>query len=106
MEFIAPTTWADALAAKAEFPDAVPITGGTDVMVDLNFDRQRPSVLLDLTRIPELAEWSRVDERPRVPLIQGMREAGSSPIDFPCPSTPTVSTHLVADAARDQWEVP
>ncbi|MBA3232946.1 MAG: FAD binding domain-containing protein [Propionibacteriales bacterium] len=66
MEFIAPTTWADALAAKAEFPDAVPITGGTDVMVDLNFDRQRPSVLLDLTRIPELAEWSRVDERVRL----------------------------------------
>ena len=27
---------------KAEQPDAVPIQGGTDVMVELNFDRRRP----------------------------------------------------------------
>ncbi len=58
MEFLTPTTWADALAAKAEHPDAMPITGGTDVMVELNFDRHRPPVLLDLTGISELADWS------------------------------------------------
>jgi CO/xanthine dehydrogenase FAD-binding subunit len=56
MEFLSPTTWADALAAKAEHPAAVPIAGGTDVMVELNFDRGRPPALLDLTRIGELAE--------------------------------------------------
>jgi len=56
MDFLSPATWADALAAKAEHPDAVPIAGGTDVMVELNFDRRRPPALLDLTRIPELAE--------------------------------------------------
>jgi CO/xanthine dehydrogenase FAD-binding subunit len=56
MEFLSPATWADALAAKAEHPDAVPIAGGTDVMVELNFDRRRPPALLDLTRIGELAE--------------------------------------------------
>jgi CO/xanthine dehydrogenase FAD-binding subunit len=55
MEFLSPATWADALAAKAEHPDAVAIAGGTDVMVELNFDRRRPSTLLDLTRVPELA---------------------------------------------------
>lgn len=59
MEFLAPTTLADALAAKAEHPDAMPITGGTDVMVELNFDMQRPAALLDLTRVPELSQWSR-----------------------------------------------
>ncbi|HEY8112460.1 MAG TPA: FAD binding domain-containing protein, partial [Actinomycetes bacterium] len=37
---------------------ALPIIGGTDVMVDLNFDRQRPSALLDLTRVAELADWA------------------------------------------------
>ena len=58
MEFLAPSSLADALAAKAEHPDAMPITGGTDVMVELNFDRHRPPALLDLTRIRELAEWS------------------------------------------------
>ncbi|HXW80410.1 MAG TPA: FAD binding domain-containing protein [Acidimicrobiales bacterium] len=57
MEFLAPQRWEDALAAKAEHPDAVPIAGGTDVMVDLNFDRVRPSCLLDLTKVAELKEW-------------------------------------------------
>ncbi|MET1061023.1 MAG: FAD binding domain-containing protein [Nocardioides sp.] len=61
MEFLSPTSLPDALAAKAEHPDAVPIMGGTDVMVELNFDRHRPATLLDLTRVPELATWERVD---------------------------------------------
>jgi len=58
VEFLRPATWADALAAKAEYPAAVPIAGGTDVMVELNFDRRRPSALLDLTRVRELAGWA------------------------------------------------
>jgi CO/xanthine dehydrogenase FAD-binding subunit len=58
MEFLQPTTWGEALAAKAERPDAVPIAGGTDVMVELNFDARRPDVLIDLTRVPDLAEWA------------------------------------------------
>jgi CO/xanthine dehydrogenase FAD-binding subunit len=58
MDFLSPSTWSDALAAKAERPDAVPIAGGTDVMVELNFDRRRPGALLDLTRVGPLAEWS------------------------------------------------
>jgi CO/xanthine dehydrogenase FAD-binding subunit len=57
MDFLAPRTWADALAAKAAVPEAVPIHGGTDVMVELNFDQRRPGALLDLTRVDELAEW-------------------------------------------------
>jgi CO/xanthine dehydrogenase FAD-binding subunit len=58
MDFLQPTSWADALAARAERPDAVPIAGGTDVMVDLNFDRRRPGALLDLGRVAELREWT------------------------------------------------
>jgi CO/xanthine dehydrogenase FAD-binding subunit len=58
MDFLQPTSWDDALAARAERPDAVPIAGGTDLMVDLNFDRRRPGALLDLGRVPELREWS------------------------------------------------
>jgi CO/xanthine dehydrogenase FAD-binding subunit len=57
MEFLQPTTWAQALAAKAANPKAVPIQGGTDVMVELNFDRHRPPALLDLSRIDELTRW-------------------------------------------------
>jgi CO/xanthine dehydrogenase FAD-binding subunit len=66
MEFIQPTTWDEALAAKAARPEALPIAGGTDVMVDLNFDRTRPEAIIDLTRVPELREWAADDGRLRV----------------------------------------
>jgi CO/xanthine dehydrogenase FAD-binding subunit len=58
VDFLQPTSWADALAAKAEHPGAVPIAGGTDVMVELNFDVRRPGALLDLNRVPGLADWA------------------------------------------------
>jgi CO/xanthine dehydrogenase FAD-binding subunit len=58
MDFLRPETLAEALELKAFRPDAVPIAGGTDVMVELNFDHRRPAALLDLTRIEELRAWS------------------------------------------------
>jgi CO/xanthine dehydrogenase FAD-binding subunit len=66
VEILAPDTWEEALAAKAAHPDALPIAGGTDVMVALNFDRARPPAMLDLTRVPELRDWSADDGRLRV----------------------------------------
>lgn len=66
MEFWRPASWADALEAVAARTDVLPIAGGTDVMVDVNFDRARPAVLLDLTRIGELTGWDTVDGRLRV----------------------------------------
>src|SRR5215210_3880997 len=57
MDFLQPTTWGEALELRADRPDALPIAGGTDVMVGLNFDRRRPGALLDLGRVPELREW-------------------------------------------------
>ncbi|MEU7749642.1 FAD binding domain-containing protein [Nonomuraea sp. NPDC049158] len=44
---------------KAAHPDATLIAGGTDVMVGLNFGHTAPSKLLDVSRVPELQEWSR-----------------------------------------------
>ncbi len=61
MDFLRPASWDDALAAKAEHADAVPIAGGTDVMVELNFHRRRPGALIDLTRVDELHEWDEQD---------------------------------------------
>jgi CO/xanthine dehydrogenase FAD-binding subunit len=57
VEFIRPSSWSDALAAKAASPAAVPLAGGTDVMVDINFDRRRPEALLDLNPVSDLTEW-------------------------------------------------
>ena len=55
-------SWEEALARRAQEPDLVPICGGTDLMVDINFDRSRPRGLLDLSGLPELNDWSLVDE--------------------------------------------
>lgn len=66
MDFLRPLTWQDALDAKAARPGARPVQGGTDVMVELNFDRDRPEALLDLTAIGALAEWDMADGRLRV----------------------------------------
>ena len=55
MDFLRPASWEEALAAKAEHPTAVPIAGGTDVMVEINFDHRRPEYLLDLNRIGRAA---------------------------------------------------
>jgi len=57
MEVLLPTTLAEALALKAEHPDAVPIAGGTDVMVLVNADLLRPEAFLDVSRLPELGTW-------------------------------------------------
>ena len=66
MEFIQPASWSDALAIKAELPAAVPVAGGTDLMVELNFDVRRPEALLDLTRLAELTDWEISDGRVRL----------------------------------------
>jgi CO/xanthine dehydrogenase FAD-binding subunit len=66
MDFAQPTHWADALAAKAENPLAVPIAGGTDLMVGLNFGQPAPAALLDLTRVVELTGWAREDGQLRL----------------------------------------
>jgi CO/xanthine dehydrogenase FAD-binding subunit len=54
MEFLSPATWSEALAMKAAHPDAMPIAGGTDVMVEINLDRHRPATVIDLTRVGDI----------------------------------------------------
>jgi CO/xanthine dehydrogenase FAD-binding subunit len=61
MDFLQPTTWAEALEAKAAHPEAVAIAGGTDVMVGINFGHLRPARLLDLTRVGDLHDWGTED---------------------------------------------
>jgi CO/xanthine dehydrogenase FAD-binding subunit len=61
MELLRPDDLTEALELRAAHPGALPLWGGTDVMVDLNFGRARPEAILDLTRVRELAEWSERD---------------------------------------------
>jgi CO/xanthine dehydrogenase FAD-binding subunit len=59
VDVLTPRSLQEALRLKAERPEAVPIQGGTDVMVELNFDRSRPAALLNLNEVEDLRGWSR-----------------------------------------------
>jgi CO/xanthine dehydrogenase FAD-binding subunit len=92
-----PRTLDEALELKAGHPEALPIAGGTDVMVELNFDRHRPESIMDVSRLPELKSLRRDngsmflgsgvtytammrDLREFVPLVQAARTVGSPQI--------------------------
>src|SRR5215207_9439896 len=66
MDFLQPEDCEEALEARAARPGALPLWGGTDVMVDVNFGRARPEAILDLTRVRALAEWEQRDGALRV----------------------------------------
>jgi CO/xanthine dehydrogenase FAD-binding subunit len=56
---LSPPALDEALLLMADHPDAVPIAGGTDVMVALNFDRLRPPTIVNLNEVADLRGWSR-----------------------------------------------
>jgi CO/xanthine dehydrogenase FAD-binding subunit len=66
LDILQPATLPEALEMRAAHPQAVPLAGGTDLMVELNFDRLRPPAVLDLTGVPELQDWTPDDGRIRV----------------------------------------
>jgi CO/xanthine dehydrogenase FAD-binding subunit len=97
MEILLPRTLDEALEMKAASPQAVPIAGGTDLMVELNFDRRRPDAVIDVSRLGDLREWRREDGgfflgaavtytrivtelQQFVPLVQASRTVGSPQI--------------------------
>jgi CO/xanthine dehydrogenase FAD-binding subunit len=56
MHVSSPVTLAEALEELAAYPDTVPLAGGTDLMVAINFGRERPQRVMSLRRIGELTE--------------------------------------------------
>lgn len=61
MDVLHPRTLDEALEMKAKRPEAMPIAGGTDVMVEINFGRLRPPALMDVCRLQELDVLGRDD---------------------------------------------
>jgi CO/xanthine dehydrogenase FAD-binding subunit len=76
MEFIQPRSWSDALAAKAAHPDALPLAGRTDLIVEMNSGRNRPPALRALTRVPELTQRRMQDGRQRIGALRPARARG------------------------------
>jgi CO/xanthine dehydrogenase FAD-binding subunit len=60
VEVLTPRTLDEAVSMRAAAA-ARPIAGGTDLMVELNFDRARPDALLNLNEVAELRGWRRED---------------------------------------------
>ena len=59
MTVLRPKSAREALKVYARTPDALPIVGGTDLMVLWNLGELNDRVMLDLSRI---SEWSRIEK--------------------------------------------
>jgi CO/xanthine dehydrogenase FAD-binding subunit len=100
-----PHTLGEALRIKADEPGAVPIEGGTDVMVDLNFDRARPDVLLDLNRVGELKGWSREDGTLRLGASLTYTEAMREPLAGLLPALAEASRTVGSPQIRNRGTI-
>ena len=61
MAVLRPTSIADACAALAHDPGAIPIAGGTDLMVEVNAGRRLPDTVVSLAGVRELRGWTTVE---------------------------------------------
>jgi len=88
---VRPHTLAEALDALDAMPDARPLAGGTDVMVELNLGHRSPQPMIALRRVEQLAEmkpgwigsgvsWTRLERGPHQALAQAARTVGSPQI--------------------------
>jgi CO/xanthine dehydrogenase FAD-binding subunit len=90
---------------RAEQPGAVPIQGGTDVMVELNFDRVRPPALLNLAEVAELRGWSREDGTLRLGAGLTYTEAMQTPLAGLCPALAEASRTVGGPQIRNRGTI-
>jgi CO/xanthine dehydrogenase FAD-binding subunit len=105
VEVLSPQTLDEALRLKADVPDALPIDGGTDVMVELNFDRRRPDAILDLNRVPELDGWSRENGAVRLGASLTYTEAMAEPLAELLPALAEASRTVGSPQIRNRGTV-
>jgi CO/xanthine dehydrogenase FAD-binding subunit len=105
VEVLTPRSLEEALALKAERPDAVPIEGGTDVMVELNFDRARPTTILNLNEVAELKGWSREDGALRLGASLTYTEAMEGPLADELPALAEASRTVGSPQIRNRGTV-
>jgi CO/xanthine dehydrogenase FAD-binding subunit len=105
MEVLSPRSLGEALTLKAERPDALPIEGGTDVMVELNFDRARPPALLNLNEVAELRGWSREDGSLRLGASLTYAEAMEAPLSDLLPALAEASRTVGSPQIRNRGTI-
>ena len=102
MDVLTPRSLDEALGLRAQIPAAVPIEGGTDVMVELNFDRARPPALLNLNEVPELRSWSRDDGALRLGASLTYTEAMEAPLSELLPALAEASRTVGSPQIRNR----
>ena len=105
MDVLSPRSLEEALRLKAERPDAVPIAGGTDVMVALNFDRLRPGALLNLNEVTELRGWSRENGTVRLAAGLTYAEAMEEPLAGLLPALAEASRSVGSPQIRNRGTI-
>ena len=105
MEVLTPRSIGEALRLKFEHPDAVPIAGGTDVMVAINFDRLRPPALLNLEEVAELRGWSRVNGTVRLGARLTYTEAMRAPLAELLPALAEASRTVGSPQIRNRGTI-
>jgi CO/xanthine dehydrogenase FAD-binding subunit len=105
VEVLTPRSLDEALRLKSERPDAVPIAGGTDVMVALNFDQLRPPALLNLEEVAELRGWSRVNGTVRLGARLTYTEAMSAPLSDALPALAEASRTVGSPQIRNRGTI-
>jgi CO/xanthine dehydrogenase FAD-binding subunit len=105
MEVLTPRSLDEALRLKAERPHALPIQGGTDVMVALNFDRARPEALLNLSEVAELRSWSRENGALRLGSGLTYTEAMSGPLAEEMPALAQASRTVGSPQIRNRGTI-
>src|SRR5689334_11366045 len=102
MEVLSPRTLDEALWVKSERPEAVPLAGGTDLMVELNFDRRRPDVVLNLAEVAELRGWSQENGSLRLGAALTYTEAMAEPLRSLLPALAEASRTVGSPQIRNR----
>jgi CO/xanthine dehydrogenase FAD-binding subunit len=105
VEVLTPRSLDEALRLKAEHPEAIPIQGGTDVMVTVNFDRLRPDHFLNLNEVPELRGWSRENGTLRLGAGLTYREGMLEPVASTLPALAEASRTVGSPQIRNRGTV-
>ncbi len=102
MDVLTPRSLDEALQLKAEHPGSVPIAGGTDLMVELNFDRRRPDVILNLGEVAELRGFSHEDGLLRLGAGLTYAEAMAEPLRSLLPALAEASRTVGSPQIRNR----
>ena len=72
MTVVVPQTLREALALSSANPDAQIIQGGTDLMVEINFNRRKPTDVIALRRVDEIRGYAFTNDKSKLIVGAGL----------------------------------